>query len=116
MVWLGEPVELRLQNLSGRSGWLRLVPPHPDPQGEGTPHPALQRVEALWTSESASSNSPPREERENHWIRPPCHSLFQSHPPSYYSFIQWQLVAFFVFLVENGGTEVNYEFVEDEAH
>src|SRR5260370_36744860 len=28
---LGEPVELSLQNLSGRFGWLRLVPPHPGP-------------------------------------------------------------------------------------
>jgi len=30
-LWLGEPVELSLQNSSGRSGWLRLVPPHPCP-------------------------------------------------------------------------------------
>ncbi len=28
-LWLGEPVELSLQNSSGRFGWLRLVPPHP---------------------------------------------------------------------------------------
>src|SRR5216683_2311931 len=35
---LGEPVELSLQNSSGRFGWWRLVPPHPYPlpQGEGT--------------------------------------------------------------------------------
>src|SRR5438445_7616930 len=39
---LGGPVELSLQNSSGRFGWRRLVPPHPGPlpQGEGTPHPS----------------------------------------------------------------------------
>jgi hypothetical protein len=34
--------------------------PLPDPQGEGTPHPALQRVEPLWIGESAASDSPPQ--------------------------------------------------------
>ena len=57
---LGGPAELSLQDPSGRFGWVRLVPPHPCllPQGEGTPHPALQRAEALWIGESASSDSP----------------------------------------------------------
>jgi hypothetical protein len=57
---LGGPVELSLQDSSGRFGWLRLVPPHPYPlpQGEGTPYPALQRLEALLIGESASSDSP----------------------------------------------------------
>jgi hypothetical protein len=44
---------------------------------------------------------PLREERENRWLCPP-----------HYSFIPWQSVAF---LVRKGGTEVNGEFVEDEA-
>ncbi len=54
-----------MQNSSGRFDRLRLVPPHPGaarchnlPQGEGTPHPALQRVEALWIGESAADDSP----------------------------------------------------------
>src|SRR2546428_8156326 len=60
MLLAGEPVELSMQSSSGHLGWLRLVPPHPYPLrlGEGTPHPALQRVEALWIGESASSDSP----------------------------------------------------------
>src|SRR6266852_1271480 len=34
-------MELRLQNSSGRFGWLRLVPPHPGPPwGRGNQHPA----------------------------------------------------------------------------
>jgi hypothetical protein len=45
---------------SGRFGWLSLVPPHPRPlpQGEGTPHPARRRVEALWIGECAADDSP----------------------------------------------------------
>jgi hypothetical protein len=31
---MGEPVELSLQNPSGRFGWLRLLPPHPSPLPE----------------------------------------------------------------------------------
>jgi len=37
--WLGETVELSLQNSSGRFGWRRLVPPHPGPPaGTGNWH------------------------------------------------------------------------------
>ena len=57
---LGEPVKLSLQNSPGRFGWWRLVSPHPGPlpQGEGTPHPALRRGQALWIGESAADDSP----------------------------------------------------------
>jgi hypothetical protein len=36
------------------------LPPHPSPlpQGEGTAHPALRRVEALWIGESVACGSP----------------------------------------------------------
>ena len=51
---------LSLQNLSGRFGWLRLVPPHrgPLPQGEGATHPVPRGVEAPWIGESAAYDSP----------------------------------------------------------
>src|SRR6266852_7182728 len=51
---------IELADSSGRFGLVRLVPPHPYPlpQGEGTPHPALQRAEALWIGENAASDSP----------------------------------------------------------
>src|SRR5258708_16833091 len=54
-----EPVELSLQNSSGRFGRRRLLPPHPRPlaQGEGTPHPALGRVETLWIGLSTAGDS-----------------------------------------------------------
>jgi hypothetical protein len=42
------------------------LPPHPGPlpQGEGTPDPALRRVEALWIGEDAASDSPSPQGRE----------------------------------------------------
>src|SRR5437899_4821393 len=55
-----EPVELSMQYSSVRPGRMGLVPPHPCPlpQGEGTLHPALRRVEALWIGDNAAYGSP----------------------------------------------------------
>src|SRR6266849_2933955 len=48
-----------------RPSWLaasRSPHPSPLPQGEGTAHPVLRRVEALWIGENAADDSPsPRE-------------------------------------------------------
>ncbi|SRR6266568_852190 len=62
--WLVEPVGSCWQNSSGRFGWRRLVPPHPDPLpwGEGTRYPTRRRVEALWIGESAADDSLPKGE------------------------------------------------------
>ncbi len=51
---------MSLENSFVRFRWLPPVPPHPGPlpQGEGTPHPALRRVEGLWIVESAASDTP----------------------------------------------------------